>query len=89
MFNNAFFEKPRILLIPIAANVPIIVATIEEIIATNNVYFNALIILSFWNNSIYQFKVNPFHLPIDLESLKEKTIKVTIGRYRKIKIKIK
>ena len=47
MFNNAFFEKPRILLIPIAANVPIIVATIDEIIATNNVYFNALIILSF------------------------------------------
>ena len=66
MFNNAFFEKPRILLIPIAANVPIIVATIEEIISViwrangmGNDIFSAVIELNKIRQQAYEI-----YLPI-------------------------
>lgn len=36
---------------------------------------------------LYHLRVNPDHEALDLESLKEKTIKVAIGAYKKIKIK--
>ena len=66
MFNNAFFEKPRILLIPIASNVPIIVATIEEIISViwrsngmGNDIFSAVIELNKIRQQAYEI-----YLPI-------------------------
>jgi hypothetical protein len=70
------------LLIPMEAAVPIIVAIKADKKAIIKVVYRASIISSFWNNFLYQSNVKPPHLLLDLEELKESTIKTRIGAYK-------
>ena len=76
-----------ILLMAKLAIVPIIVEISAAKKAITNVLISDWIMASFSNNATYHFKVNPPHLALVLLALKERTIKVIIGAYRKIKIK--
>ena len=68
--------------IPMTAIVPTTVAMIAARIAIENVFTIAPIISRLWNSSAYQCRLNPVHTDIDFASLKESTIRVSIGRYR-------
>ncbi len=70
----------------IQAMVPMMVARTEEKNAKSSVFFSASIMASFLNMETYHFKVNPPHFALVLELLKDKTISVRIGAYKKIKI---
>ena len=74
---------------PMAAAVPITVAISADKNAMINVVYSAFMISWFWNREIYHLKVNPPHLERDLELLKDRTIKVTMGAYSKIKIRMR
>ena len=75
-----------ILLIPIAATVPISVAISADKNAITNVFLKADIIVALLKSSPYQSKVNPPHLFLDFEALKLSIIRVAIGAYKKINI---
>jgi hypothetical protein len=72
-----------ILLIAIAAADPKTVATKAEMNAMIKVVVRAFIISSFWKSSRYQWRVNPPHFALDLEALKDNTINMAMGAYRK------
>ena len=72
---------------PIAAAVPMKVAISAESKAMRSVEYRALMMASFLNSSWYQCRVAPPHFARVREALKESTIKVRIGAYRRIKIK--
>lgn len=63
-----------------AAHVPMIVEIIADKRVISIVVAKAFIILSFWKQFLYQSKVNPPHVTLDFELLKDKTIKINIGR---------
>ena len=44
-------------------------------------------IVALSNICVYHFKVNPPHWDLDFELLKDRTIMVTIGAYKKIRIR--
>jgi len=78
MVRGVFF----ILLIAIAAAVPIMVAISADKTAIINVVYKAFIILSFLNSSLYQRRVKPPHLALDFELLKDNKINIIIGAYK-------
>ena len=73
-----------ILLIPIAATVPISVAISADKNAITSVFLKADIIVALLKSSEYQSSVNPPHLFLDFEVLKLKITKVAIGAYKNI-----
>ena len=73
-------------LIPIAAVVPIIVAAMDETIATISVTFNACISAASLNISRYADSVKPFHLLIVFESVNEKIMSTAMGAYRNMSV---
>ena len=56
------------------------VATSEEITATESVQESASRMASLSMSSSYQRNVKPSHVARDFEALKEKTIRIKIGR---------
>jgi hypothetical protein len=64
---------------PIAARVPIIVAIIDEMSAKTRVFKSELIISSSSKSVSYHLRENPEKLDLLLDSLKEKTIKTSMG----------
>ena len=74
------------LFIAIAAAVPRIVAIRAEEKAMIRVVYRADIMDSFCKSSEYHFKVKPPHFALDLEALKERTIRMIIGAYKNNKI---
>ena len=81
------FVRRFIAIIAIQATVPMAVAVREDANAMSRVLKRARSISSFWNRETYQFKVNPPHFALVLLLLKERTIKVPMGAYRKRIIK--
>ena len=79
MFITIFFVNFFIVLIDIAAAVPITVANIAEIAAIKIVLKSAHSISLSLKSFIYQFKVKPVQTDLLLELLKEKTIKTNKG----------
>ena len=73
------------LLMAMAAAVPIMQAARAEIRAIINVLYNAEIMLASENICRYQAVVKPPHWVLDFEVLKDRIIMVTIGTYKKIK----
>jgi hypothetical protein len=65
-----------------AAAVPIIVAIRAERRAMIKVVYKADMIASFWKSSLYQCKVNPPHLDLDFDLLKDKNIRIRMGAYK-------
>ncbi len=66
--------------------VPIKVAARAESSAMDNVFHKACMITALSNSSAYHLKVKPPHFALVLLALKDSTIKVTIGAYKKRKI---
>ena len=69
--------------IPSTASVPTMVAIRAASMAMEKVFTMAPIMSLLWNSSAYQCRLKPPHTDIDLTSLNESTISVSIGRYRK------
>jgi hypothetical protein len=96
-FNIGIFVMPIkiarpfffILRIARQAIVPINVAKREAKKAIINVLYNAVKITSSSKSARYHLKVNPPHFARVLLALKDKTISVAIGAYKKIIIKTK
>src|SRR5699024_2263413 len=76
-------------LIPIEAAVPRSVARTAETRAMISVLYRADIMASSWNRETYQERVKPPHLVLDLEALKDRTIRVRIGAYMRKRIRPK
>ena len=74
---------------PMAANVPMTVAKTEAVSVIQSVVANASMIVSFFSISAYQWVVKPPQTTLDLESLKERTIKTRMGRYKNKKIAVR
>ena len=70
----------------IQAIVPMKVAISADNTASASVFHRACMICSFWNRAAYHLVVKPPHFARVLLALKESTIKVTMGAYKKIKI---
>ena len=68
--------------IPSTASVPTIVAIVAASIAMENVFTIAPIMSLLWKSSAYQCRLKPVQTDIDFASLKDSTIRVSIGRYR-------
>ena len=68
------------------AIVPMRVAISADKIASASVFHKACMICSFWNKAAYHLVVKPPHFARVLLALKESTIKVIMGAYKKIKI---
>ncbi len=66
---------------------PITVAITEESSAISSVFPSAFKISSFCISRVYHLKVKPPHLALVLLELKESTISVAMGAYRKRKIR--
>ena len=75
------------LLMEMQATVPMTVAIKADKSAMISVFHNAERMASFRNREAYHFNVNPPHFALVLLALKDKTIKVPMGAYRKIKIR--
>ena len=73
---------PRKLLIPIAADVPRIVAKKEAKTAIIRVFHSEFIMCLSLKSDSYHFSVKPFHT-VDMLLLNEKMMNTMIGRYRK------
>ena len=88
-FITRRFRHFFILLMPMAAAVPSTVANIAATRAIIRVFFRASSSIRSSNIWTYHLKVKPDQtvLLFVAESLKEKTIRTTIGAYKKIKIK--
>ena len=71
----------------IQAATPMTVAMRADKRAINNVLCSAAMILRLANISWYQRRVKPPHWVLDLEELKDKTIMVAIGAYKKTMMK--
>ena len=84
--RSRFFGLAFILLRAIQVIVPISVAITDDIIAMNIVLYNACMIASFLKSSEYQWVVKPPHFALVRLLLKDRTINVTIGAYKKINI---
>lgn len=69
------------------ATSPITVAMIADKKAIVNVFESAFKIAALWNNDRYHFVVKPPHLARVLLWLKERTMSVAIGAYKKMNIK--
>jgi hypothetical protein len=67
---------------PIAAAVPIIVAKIDAVLAIMNVFWMAFSVSPSANRVLYQCKVNPDHTALLFEALKEKAMRVPMGKYK-------
>ena len=76
-------------LMPIEAAVPSRVARRADTRAMTSVLYKADIIASSWNKETYQERVKPPHLVLDLEALKDRTTKVTMGAYMRKRIRPK
>lgn len=72
--------------IPRAAVVPKMVASTDAATATIAVLRREVKIASLWNSFTYQSKVNPVQFALDFETLNEKTISTSIGRYKNVYI---
>jgi hypothetical protein len=72
--------------IAIHAIVPITVATNADMKAISNVFKSACIITLSEKRLEYHFNVKPPHFALVLLALNDRTIRVTIGAYKKIKI---
>ena len=79
MVSWLFFFMPDI---PRHAAVPIAVAPREAVRAMAKVFITELIISLFWNISLYHRREKPVKTDIDLLSLKDRTVRARIGRYR-------
>jgi hypothetical protein len=79
-----FLDNP---IMAIQVTVPIIVAITVEITAIESVLISALATASSSKRFKYHLKVKPHHFALDLLALKERTIKVIIGAYIKIRIR--
>ena len=75
------------LLMAMAAAVPRMQAARADTKAINRVLDRAARISGSDSICWYQLKVNPPHWVLDLEVLKDRTIMVRIGAYRKIRIR--
>lgn len=64
---------------PMAATVPMSVASTAAITATSRVTYSECRMSASWNSSAYQRVVKPFHRRRDLELLNENTISTTMG----------
>ena len=78
---NTVLALGFIALIPIEAAVPSKVARRADTSAMTRVLYKADIMASSWNRETYQERVKPPHLVLDLEALKDRITKVTIGAY--------
>jgi hypothetical protein len=79
---------PRfIALMPMAATVPTMVATVAETNAMIKVLRRDWRIVTLSNSARYHRSENPPQVPRDRESLNEKMISTAIGAYKKRKIK--
>lgn len=76
----------RMLLMATEAAVPMIVAARADTNAISRVVYSALIMGRLSNICTYQSRVNPPHWVLDLERLKERTIMVKIGAYKKTRM---
>ena len=76
-----------ILLIAIAATVPIMVAISAESTAITRVLESASMILRLSNIWVYHCRVKPPHCVRDFDLLKDSTIMVAMGAYRKINMR--
>ena len=70
--------------IPSAATVPKTVARTDAATAIITVFTSERRMSSLLKSLIYQSKVKPVQLALDLEALNENTIRTSIGRYRKM-----
>ena len=61
----------------------------DAINAITRVLRSASIMFSSFSISAYQCREKPVHLPMDLPLLKESTISVMIGAYKKMMIRIR
>ena len=86
---NTVLALGFIALIPMEAAVPSKVARKADTSAITSVLYKADIIASSRNKETYQERVNPPHLVLDLEALKDRIIKVTIGAYMRKRIRPK
>ena len=71
---------------PIAAKVPMKVATSADITATERVTMRAFIMVESCISASYHLKEKPAHRAMDLLPLKENTISTRMGAYRNISI---
>ena len=71
------------LLMPMAAIVPMTVAIRADANAMSSVLFKAFMMAESWNICVYQRVVKPPQTVLDFVLLKDKTIMVTIGMYKK------
>ena len=74
------------LLIPMHATVPIMVAISADRNAMIRVFHKADMIRLLLNSCSYHFRLKPSHWDIYFELLNDRIISATIGTYRKIKI---
>ena len=75
------------LLMAMDAAVPMMVAISADTKAMTRVLTSASMMVALSNICVYQRRVNPPHWVLDLELLKDRTIIVTIGAYKKIRIR--
>ena len=81
VFGTALME-----LMEMAAAVPMMVAMSADTKAMTRVVVRALMMERLSNIWVYHCRVNPPHWVLDLDLLKESTIMVRMGAYRKISI---
>ena len=95
--RSGIFVAPRkivlflffIVLIPIAAIVPMIVAIRAAARVIWIVVQKAFMIVSLWKHLLYHLRVNPPQLTFVFELLKDRAISTAIGRYRKTKVRMR